>query len=278
MSTQIKYEKHETILKVENVSLKLQNNLILRDINLEVKNIVRPGMTQGQVIGLLAPSGMGKTQFFEVLSGLKPPTTGQVLIDNPLRPVKVGQVGVVAQNYPLFPQYTIRGNLMLAAKRHKTDSEDLRTHKVDEMLNLFQIMDHADSYPALLSGGQRQRVAIAQQVLCSDHYLLMDEPFSGLDPLMIRKACDLITTIADRDDANTIIVITHDIAAAATICDTLWILGHDKDARGNNIPGATVKAVYDLIEIGIALRGPEVEYTPEFVQLVKEIKGLFAGL
>src|SRR5437868_15516977 len=107
MSTQVKYAKNETILKVENVSLKLQNNLILQDINLEVKNLVRPGMMQGQVIGLLAPSGMGKTQLFEVLSGLKLPTTGRVLIDNPLRPVKIGQVGVVAQSYPLFPQYTI---------------------------------------------------------------------------------------------------------------------------------------------------------------------------
>ena len=111
------HEFKNTILKVENISLSLGGNQILRDVNVDVRDIVRPGMSQGQIVGFLGPSGIGKTKFFEILAGLLKPDTGQVLLGDPLTPVQIGRVGVVQQSYPLFNHRTVMGNLMVAAAR-----------------------------------------------------------------------------------------------------------------------------------------------------------------
>jgi ABC-type nitrate/sulfonate/bicarbonate transport system ATPase subunit len=100
------------------------------------------------------------------------------------------------------------------------------------------MLDCSQLYPAQISGGQRQRIAIAQQLLCSEHFLLMDEPFSGLDLVMEAKVCELINEIACLDELNPIIVVTHDVTAAATVADHLWLMGRDRGASGNIIPGA----------------------------------------
>ena len=110
------YYKTNTIIKVENVSLKLGENQILRDVNVEVKDIWRnDGKTQGQIVGFLDPSGIGKTKFFEILSGLLQPDTGTVMIGAPLSKVTMGKVGVVQQSYPLLNHRTVLGNLEVAA-------------------------------------------------------------------------------------------------------------------------------------------------------------------
>src|SRR5262249_19773833 len=104
----------ETLLKVTGVNKTLGSELILRDLDLEVRDILRPGMTQGQVVGLLGPSGIGKTTLFRLLAGLDVPDSGSILVEN--RPVQRGMVGVVAQNYPLFEHRTVFGNLRIAGK------------------------------------------------------------------------------------------------------------------------------------------------------------------
>lgn len=271
------YEKKETILKVEDVSLTLGDNQILKNVNVEIKNVVRPGMTQGQIIGFLGPSGIGKTKFFEMLSGIIPinnkNATGKVLIGQNLEPVRMGHIGVVQQNYPLFEHRTVYGNLIIAAgMKYKNKSE--REDRVNVMLKNFDLEKRRNYYPLQLSGGQRQRVAIAQQILCSSNFLLMDEPFSGLDPLMIKKVSNLIVEVANMDELNTIIIVSHDINSTAAISDTLWVMGRDRDAENNVIPGAKIKFEYDLMERGLAWR-PEIETAYEFHNLCDELRGLF---
>src|SRR5438552_14650915 len=102
------------VMKVSNNYLTLSGNLILRDLSMEVKDIVRPGHTQGQVVGLLGPSGMGKTRLFRILAGLDAPDTGRVLVGPEGKPVERGTVGVVFQDYPLFPNRRVLGNLAVA--------------------------------------------------------------------------------------------------------------------------------------------------------------------
>ena len=274
------YEKKETILKVENVSLELGGTKILRDINIEIKDVVRPGMSQGQIIGFLGPSGIGKTKFFEILSGIIPidnkSAKGQVLIGEKLEPVKLGKVGVVQQNYPLFEHRTIYKNLDIAAKlKYKNKSE--RADRVNDVMTRFDLDKRKDFYPIQLSGGQRQRAAIAQQILCSNNFLLMDEPFSGLDPIMIKKVSGLIIEVANMHELNTIIIVSHDILSTAAISDTLWVMGRDCNEKGEVIPGAKIKYEYDLMQRGLAWR-PNIETTPEFHSLCDELKGLFPSL
>ena len=149
------YKEGRSLIKVENVSLVLGGNQILKDVNAEIKDLIIPGQTIGQVVGFLGPSGIGKTKLFEVMAGLINPTSGQVLING--KPVKVGDLGVVQQNYPLFNHRTVMGNLEIAAKKNLKDAVARKT-KIDDYLNRFRLKETINLYPAQLSGGQRQRV------------------------------------------------------------------------------------------------------------------------
>jgi ABC-type nitrate/sulfonate/bicarbonate transport system ATPase subunit len=272
----IPYQIKETILKVENVSLSLGGRTILKDVNVDVKNIVRSGMSQGQIVGFLGPSGIGKTKFFEVLSGLTQPDTGQVLIGDPLQKVTSGRVGVVQQSYPLFNHRTILGNLEVAIDNSDTPKTE-QADKINNILERFDLADQRNKYPAELSGGQRQRIAIAQQLLCSDHFLLLDEPFSGLDMLMIERVCQMLREIACEHEHNTIIVVSHDIHATASIADTLWLMGRDRDAKGNPLEGSNIKHTFNLAERGVCWHD-DVTARPAFRELVEEVRGLFPSL
>lgn len=257
------YHYEQSLLTVQGLNLWYGPKQILRDINLSVKNIVRPGVVQGQVIALLAPSGMGKTQLFRCMAGLQPTTSGSVLLNDHKAPVQAGDVGVVQQSYPLMQHRTVRGNLELVSKDQK---------RITELLTRFNLVEHAEKYPVQLSGGQRQRIAIIQQLLCSKYFLLMDEPFSGLDILAKQAVIDVVNEVAHADDLNTIIITTHDLESAVTIADHIWVLG-----RETGKPGATVVKQYDLIERGLAWN-PQIMHNPDFWPVVKELKELFSTL
>ncbi len=268
------YERKEILLKVEDVNLTLGGRRILRDVQIELRNIVRPGLTQGQIVGLLGPSGMGKTQLFRILSGLNQPDSGRVLVTEKGTMVRPGMVGVIAQNYPLFEHRTVLGNLIVASKQAGVADPENRSRI---LLKEFGLEDQAPKYPAQLSGGQRQRVAILQQFLCSDHFLLMDEPFSGLDPLALDRMCNFLCEMAASDELKTFILVTHDIHAAVKVCDTLWLLGRDHDSEGNPIPGSRIQKSIDLIQRGLAWR-KNIERTAEYHATVDEVHDLFAQL
>jgi len=269
------YEIGETILEARGVTVTYGGQRpILRDLNLEVKNIKRPGLTQGQVVGLLGPSGMGKTSLFRVLAGLMQPDEGEVLVKG--TPVERGMVGVVAQHYPLFAHRTVRGNLTVAGRQAGLTGPQAEA-KAAELLARFGMEEQARHYPVQLSGGQRQRAAIAQQFMCSEHFLLMDEPFSGLDVLAIDRVCEFIHEIALTDEMKTIVIVTHDIDAAMTVSDTIWLMGRDRGTDGKPVPGARIQKVYDLAQRGLAWR-KGIHQSPEFLKLLSEIREAFHHL
>jgi len=265
-----------TLLSVKGVSLSFSGKPILRDVNAEVRDVRRPGVVTGQVVGLLGPSGIGKTQLFRILSGLNAPDSGTVLVGEKQEPVRRGMVGVVAQSYPLFAHRTVLGNLLVAGRMAGLSSEEAKKRS-RALLARFGMEEHAGKWPSQLSGGQRQRVAIARQVLCSEHFLLMDEPFSGLDLVQLENVVELLYEVASAHELNTIIVVTHDITAAVEVADVLWLLGRDRDEKGNVIPGARVQETYDLVARGLAYR-KGITGTPEFLALRQEIRERFPTL
>ena len=269
------YTVAERLLTIENVCVSYDKP-ILKNLNAHVDNIVREGMQQGQVVALLGPSGSGKTQLFRCIAGLQKPTSGSIRLNGNKGEVQPGEVGVVAQHYPLFNHRTVLGNLMVAAGRFIKDDK-LAREKSIAMLEEFHLLDKANFYPQALSGGQRQRIAIAQQLLCSSHFLLMDEPFSGLDPLAKQRVCETIAGVSTKHELNTMIVVTHDIESAIAIADTVWILGRDRDDKGNPVPGAHIQEVINLAEMGMAW-DPDIESRPEFFELTKRIKRQFGEL
>src|SRR5262249_28414973 len=186
-------------------------------------------------------------QLFRIIAGLNKPTSGRVTINGQDRPVQAAEVGVVAQDYPLFEHRTVLSNLLWAAAQ-KEDDDKVARDKALQYLNDVELIDKARLCAVQLSGGQRQRCAIIQQILCSEHFLLMDEPFSGLDLLMLERTCALIQKVAGMDELNTIIVVTHDVTAAASVADHLWLMGRAHDRAGNPLPGSHILATHDLIE------------------------------
>jgi polar amino acid transport system ATP-binding protein/sulfate transport system ATP-binding protein len=259
-----------TLLKIDNVCLSYDDKIVLKNVNAEIREILR-NQNKGQIFGFLGPSGVGKTQLFRIIAGLNKPSSGSVTL-NGGTPVHPGLVGVVSQNYPLFEHRTVISNLELAAKRkNKTEAE------INGYLQEFALQNVRHHYPSQLSGGQRQRVAILQQILCSDHYLLMDEPFSGLDLTMLDKTTALIQKVANMDELNTIIVVSHDVTTLLSVVDHAWLLGRDRDAEGNIIPGARIVEVYDLVERDLCWH-PDIITSPRFMQFVAEVKNRFRTL
>jgi len=275
MAAATEYTLGDTLLTIDKVCLSYDGVPILKDVSAEVKNIMRPGQKQGQVVGLLGPSGVGKTTLFRILSGLLKPDSGEVRIGGGDK-VERGCVGVVAQHYPLFDHRTVMGNLLVGGRQAGLSHGDAQQRAMD-LLKRFEMEDCERKYPVQLSGGQRQRIAIGQQFMCSEHFLLMDEPFSGLDLVAVATVSDFITEVAESDDLKTFILVTHDVAAAIEVCDTIWLLGRDRDADGKVIPGARIQATYNLIDRGLAWH-KNLTSTPEFLALLKEIRDIFPRL
>lgn len=267
------YSFGEDLLDIENVSLIYHGRPVLKNVNARVRNIIVPGKNQGQVVGFLGPSGIGKTQLFRIIAGLNQPTSGQVKLHGSDHPVRPGEVGVVAQNYPLFEHRNVYSNLLLAARRgSKYTQDDVVSFAAD-----FDLTDRLHAYPAQLSGGQRQRCAIIQQILTGGHFVLMDEPFSGLDLLMLEKTTKLITKIASLHELNTIIVVTHDVTAAAVVSDHIWLMGRDTGPDGKKLPGARIVKEYNLIERGLAWQ-PDLATNPKLLDFTREVKNEFRNL
>jgi polar amino acid transport system ATP-binding protein/sulfate transport system ATP-binding protein len=242
----------------------------------QIRDVVRPGVKQGQIVGLLGPSGIGKTTLFRMLAGLLKPDAGTVKIGAEGRPAEPGLVGVVAQNYVLFEHRSVLGNLTIAARQAGMSAADAKTESM-RYLERFGLAEHAGKYPIQLSGGQRQRIAIAQQLLCSEHYLVMDEPFSGLDVIQQENVHRLVQEVSAGNEESTIIIVTHDVSAAVAISDTIWLMGRERDAEGKVIPGARIVGEIDLLARDLAWH-PDIRQQPDYLQLVNEIKDRFHTL
>lgn len=264
------YNRCERLLTVENLGISFGEKVVLRDVNLSVDNLTRPGVHQGQCVSLLGPSGIGKTQLFRAIAGLQKQTTGSItytMDGKTPRPAVAGEIGVLQQTYPLLQHRTVISNLRLVS-RHSKDADA----RIDQYLKHYGLLDKKNSYPSELSGGQRQRIAIIQQLLCGNHILLMDEPFSGLDPIAKERVYDTINTVTTDHELNTVIFTTHDVASAVRLADEIWILGREQGKSG-----ATVIKRMSMIERGLAW-DPNINNNPAFWSTVTEILELFHSL
>jgi polar amino acid transport system ATP-binding protein/sulfate transport system ATP-binding protein len=265
----------EVLFRAKDVSLRLGGNLILDKLAFEIKDRVRPDKTTGQIVALLGPSGVGKTQLLRLLAALNAPDTGAItgLHD---KPIVAGTVGVVFQNYVLLRHRTVMGNLVTAGVMNGM-KRDAARNAAAALLKRFGLGERAEFYPVQLSGGQRQRVAIAQQLVKQKVLLLMDEPFSGLDPAALDEVIKLLVQVRDMDELNTIVIVTHDIRAALTVADTVFMLGRDRAGDGKITSGAHIKETYDLVALGLAYRD-DLETDPKFLELEHKIKKQFSTL
>jgi polar amino acid transport system ATP-binding protein/sulfate transport system ATP-binding protein len=263
------------LLDVKDVRQSLGGNQILDGVSFQVIDRVRPGVVTGQVVGLLGPSGVGKTRLLRLIAALDDPDRGEILGPEK-KALPLGSVGVVFQNYVLLRHHTVLGNLLVAAQANGMPAREAKD-RAEQLLERFRLTDRARFYPAQLSGGQRQRVAIAQQLVKPKLFIVMDEPFSGLDSAALDNVIELLASIASQDERQTLVIVTHDIRAAMAVSDTLLLLGRDRDAGGKFTSGARIQQKIDLVAEGLAWR-QHVELDPKFVELERSVKASFARL
>jgi ABC-type nitrate/sulfonate/bicarbonate transport system ATPase subunit len=263
----------EPLLMLENVCKEFPMNdgstfVALKNLSLTIHNI----KDKPQIVSILGPSGAGKTTALRIIAALDEPTSGCAMITNGsgMRPVRVGDVGVVFQRYPLFEDLTVLDNLVIPATRAGMSKEAART-KAAHYLDEFNLVTQGLAWPVQLSGGQRQRVAILQQLMKERHFIILDEPFSGLDPVNITSVINLISRIAHEHTLNTFIIITHDVTSALIISDHVYLLGRERDEKGKPIQGARIMKEYDLIAEGLAYQS-NIEDLPRFSEIRKEIR------
>ena len=251
------YTLEETILYVENLSIQYDGRDIIKNINMIEKNVVRPDKTTGQIIAIVGRSGRGKSTLFRALTGLVKPCTGLVLIPDPkdltkAKVVSEGDVGFVDQKYTLFRNKTVKESLLFSLRNTSLSKEE-KLKKINEYtMNWGLDSGLLEKYPNQLSGGQRQRVAILEQIFSSENFIIMDEPFSGLDVGNIEKVKESFSRISESNEFNTIIFSTHDIDLAVTLADSIYVIGHPKDQSGGFENYSTIIKNYDLKELGLA--------------------------
>lgn len=268
------FQFKETLLYVENLSVAYDDKIIIKDISLIEKDVVRPSkQNTGQIIAIVGRSGRGKSTFFKALTGLVHPNTGKVLIkdfakneENSAKPVREGDIGFVDQKYTLFRHKTIQQTLKFALRKSAI-SETEKDKKIKEYAHKWGLETCLDKYPNELSGGQRQRTAIIEQLFSSDKFIVLDEPFSGLDVGNIEEVKKSFELLSDESDYNTVLFSTHDIELAIELAQVIYVIGHPT-INGEKKDYGTIIAKHDLRETGLAWKD---ECNDNHRKLYKEI-------
>ena len=206
----------QELLKIENLTKRYDDNTVLQSINMTVR--------QGEVVVIIGPSGCGKSTFLRCINGLEPIQEGTIsfegeLIDRKSKNIaEIRQkIGMVFQNYELFPHLTVMDNILLApTKVQKRNKEEVKK-EAEELLEKVGLSEKSNSYPRQLSGGQKQRVAIVRALCMHPDILLFDEVTAALDPEMVREVLDVMLGLAKQ--GRTMLIVTHEMQFASEISD-----------------------------------------------------------
>ncbi|KZL91993.1 betaine/proline/choline family ABC transporter ATP-binding protein [Clostridium magnum] len=236
------------MIEFKNVSMRISDRTIIDSISLTIN--------RGELVTFVGPSGCGKTTTLKMINKLITPTSGEIFINgNKLEyedTIKLRRnMGYVIQQTGLFPHMTIAENIALIPNIEKKNSKET-LKKVEELLNLVDMnpKDYMNKYPSELSGGQQQRVGIARAFAMSPEIILMDEPFSALDPITRNQLQDEIYNI-QQNFKKTIIFVTHDMDEAIKLADRICIMG-----EGHILQFDTPEEI---------LKNPSNEFVREFI-------------
>jgi ABC-type polar amino acid transport system ATPase subunit len=236
---------------------------VLRNVSIEV--------AKGEVVSVIGPSGSGKSTLLRCLALLETPTTGEIFMDGELiasagreRKIKRRirrkrpEIGMVFQNFNLWPHRTALGNIIEAPIRVKGLPRHEAIRLGEELLRKVGLLDKRDQYPAKLSGGQQQRVAIARALAMSPRLMLFDEVTSALDPELVQEVLRVMRQLAE--DGTTMLVVTHEMAFAREVCHRVVFMS-DAEVVEQGSPGQVFK-------------NPQHERTQRFLSRVLDPVGL----
>ena len=237
------------MIEMKNISKKVGNKIILDDISLKID--------EGSFVVFIGPSGCGKTTTLKLMNKLIEPTSGEIYIDGkPISkedPIKLRRnIGYVIQSIGLFPHLTIRENIELIPKLKKDQTDEEIEEKTLELMKMVGLNpdEFLDKYPSELSGGQQQRIGLVRAIATDAKIILMDEPFSALDPITRTQLQEWLYSLQE-ELKKTIVFVTHDMDEALKLADKICIM---KDGKVQQ---------YDTVEN--LLRNPANEFVRNFI-------------
>ena len=227
-------------LRAENLVKTIKGTEIVRGMTLEVHS--------GEVVGLLGPNGAGKTTTFYMICGLVDATDGKVFFDGedisamPLHRRAVKGIGYLPQEASIFKDLSVEENLMVAAQAGIKD-EQKQEERIDELLDMFNIEPIRYRKGISLSGGERRRAEIARALVNKPEFLLLDEPFAGVDPLAVLDIQKVIRQLVDYGIG--VLITDHNVRETLAVCDRAYVIksgsllasgtseeiGHNEDVR-----------------------------------------------
>lgn len=220
------------MIEVINLKKKFKDTEVLKDISFDVKD--------GEIAVVVGKSGAGKTTLMRCINGLEEFDSGELVLNgesiknnNDMKKVR-GKIGMVFQNFNLFPHMTVIENIIEAPVNVFGENKEEALKKANELLKMVDLADKGDNYPFQLSGGQQQRVAIARACALKPDVICFDEPTSALDPESIQNVIDVIKKL--KENGMAIIIVTHDIGFCDVISDKIIRLeaGIIKEVKNNN--------------------------------------------
>lgn len=197
------------MLEVKNLCKEFNSRPILKDISFTLKD--------GEIMTIVGPSGAGKTTLLRIIAGLETKGSGEILIDGKL--YDSGKVGVVFQDFNLFPNLNVLQNITLAPTMVLKESKEEADQNAKKLLDQLQMTGREKQYPYQLSGGQKQRVAIARALAMKPRILCYDEPTSALDPNLRKEVEKMILDL--KKSGLTQLIITHDLTFAKNVADQM---------------------------------------------------------
>lgn len=211
------------MIELKDINVTYKNNIILDNVNLNIND--------GEIVSIIGPSGSGKSTLIRTINHLVIPTKGTIIIDgielNENNIDKIRQnVGMVFQQFELFPHLNVLDNIILAPVTLKKMGKDEAKEKAFELLKRVNLENKAYSYPSSLSGGQKQRIAIARALIMNPKIMLFDEPTSALDPEMVKEVLDVIKELAKT--GITICIVTHQLGFAKEISSRILFVADKK--------------------------------------------------
>ncbi|AAV81240.1 LPS export ABC transporter ATP-binding protein [Idiomarina loihiensis] len=209
-------------LRVKHLAKSYKSRQVVKDVSLEV--------SQGQVIGLLGPNGAGKTTTFYMIVGLVNSDKGQILLDDndltllPMHERARRGIGYLPQEASIFRKLTVRDNLMAILETRKELSTNEREEQLDALLEEFHIGHIANSQGMSLSGGERRRVEIARALAAEPTFILLDEPFAGVDPISVIDIKKIVEHLKQRGIG--VLITDHNVRETLSVCEHAYIVSH----------------------------------------------------
>lgn len=223
-------DKGNVLIEVKNLQKKFDDVQVLDGISTEI--------CQGEVVAVIGPSGSGKSTFLRSLNLMEVPSGGQILFEGTdITDSKVDlnrhrqKIGMVFQQFNLFPHKTVKENIMLAPVTLKLMTPEEASAKAEELLKRVGLPDKADVYPGSLSGGQKQRIAIARAMAMNPDVMLFDEPTSALDPEMVGEVLEIMKELAET--GMTMVVVTHEMGFAREVATRVVFIDQGKIQEEN---------------------------------------------